>query len=350
MNEPESRRTLTFGERSISYDTEHLTEDSLGGCFPQRVIEPDVDLSEVDSGAPSDFSESDEDIDGVGEEAKETSMKQLITPDVLDMCQLLNFNEDEDDSSVEEVTRSENASDPCEWKKAVVKDLTHHIGKKTNVYRRHSVSDCRKELATNYVSGGPTFSTDVGLQDPGVLCAENKEPATLHLNLREISHIRSVLTKAQLENESVDDCLRVDVEEGRVCFSCRLTRFNLCVKSIICQICDRSICPACISNILVPPSPSLPVPVSVLSPASGHCFKKENSGNCVGSAPGSPRLSHSSPPILETLDVSALVNEKPVQQIDLTRTNFEGQSLQVCRECKEMVLQVIRSKGSRRKI
>ena len=112
MEKSEGFRTLTFGDRSISYDTDTQTGaknniscvallyalgDVSAACFPHILIEPDADLSDdsVDSGAGSDFSESEDlDVDeDEGENWKESSAKQLIKPDVLDMCHLLNFNE-----------------------------------------------------------------------------------------------------------------------------------------------------------------------------------------------------------------------------------------------------------------
>ena len=97
------------------------------------------------------------------------------------------------------MTHAVDISDPCDWKKAVVKDLTHHNTKKENVSRRHSVSVCRESAVIVPVSDKVSSSEVVGPEYQDGVRGENKEPATLDLNLKEISHIRSVLTKAQLE-------------------------------------------------------------------------------------------------------------------------------------------------------
>ncbi len=39
---------------------------------------------------------------------------------------------------------------------------------------------------------------------------------TLNLGLDEVAHIRSALTKAELESQSIDGSVREDVEKGRV--------------------------------------------------------------------------------------------------------------------------------------
>merc|ERR1719228_2734383 len=47
---------------------------------------------------------------------------------------------------------------------------------------------------------------------------------TLELSLDEVVHIRSVLTRAELEALPLDNNVKEDVERGKICFLCMKTR------------------------------------------------------------------------------------------------------------------------------
>lgn len=72
----------------------------------------------------------------------------------------------------------------------------------------------------------------------------------LSLTLDEIVHIRSVLTKAELESLPVEGRVKEDVEKRRVCFLCLKTRFGLLGPwGQRCRLCKRTVCVKCYSKV-----------------------------------------------------------------------------------------------------
>jgi len=65
----------------------------------------------------------------------------------------------------------------------------------------------------------------------------------LSLTLQEVQHIRSVLTKAEIETLAVTKSLRDDLENGKICFTCLKTRFSFWGPwPTACKLCERAIC------------------------------------------------------------------------------------------------------------
>lgn len=65
----------------------------------------------------------------------------------------------------------------------------------------------------------------------------------LSLTLKEVQHIRSVLTKAEIESLGVTKSLRRDLVNNKICFQCLKTRFMFWGPwAIVCKLCNRSIC------------------------------------------------------------------------------------------------------------
>ena len=60
------------------------------------------------------------------------------------------------------------------------------------------------------------------------------------VTLEELSIIRLKLTRAHLE--MAEDDLRLALDKGKLCFSCKKTRFNFYTWSHQCHICHRAIC------------------------------------------------------------------------------------------------------------
>lgn len=71
----------------------------------------------------------------------------------------------------------------------------------------------------------------------------------LALTLDEIVHIRSVMTKAELEGMPVDNQIKEDVERRRVCFLCMRTRFNWITWGVQCKLCARTVCSKCHTKV-----------------------------------------------------------------------------------------------------
>lgn len=96
-----------------------------------------------------------------------------------------------------------------------------------------------------------------------------KAYSCLSLTLEEVQHIRSVLTRAELESLSVTRSLKEDLEKGRICFTCLKTRFGSFFGpfSITCKLCQRCICSKCATLMSVPSDCLAKVPIYMLSPS-----------------------------------------------------------------------------------
>ncbi|KAL0849576.1 hypothetical protein ABMA28_013838 [Loxostege sticticalis] len=130
----------------------------------------------------------------------------------------------------------------------------------------------------------------------------------LSLTLEEIVHIRSVLTKAELEVLPVEGRVKEDVEKRRVCFLCLKTRFGIFGPwGQKCKLCKKTVCQKCCSKMRIPTEHFAHVPVVLLSPSLLPSPEDEHSSfprslmsrlvspdhasmveNSVGSAPSSP--------------------------------------------------------------
>ncbi|CAG9784110.1 unnamed protein product, partial [Diatraea saccharalis] len=164
-----------------------------------------------------------------------------------------------------------------------------------------SRSSLQDELIKS-VSGSPTHHAHKQWQE--AIMSEDR----LSLTLEEIVHIRSVLTKAELEVLPVEGRVKEDVEKRRVCFLCLKTRFGIFGPwGQKCKLCKKTVCQKCCSKMRIPTEHFAHVPVVLLSPSllpspedeaasfprtlmarlvsAPHDSTAENS---VGSAPSSP--------------------------------------------------------------
>ncbi|XP_077295425.1 spire type actin nucleation factor [Arctopsyche grandis] len=137
----------------------------------------------------------------------------------------------------------------------------------------------------------------------------------LSLTLEEIVHIRSVLTKAELEALPVEGRVKEDVEKRKVCFLCLKTRFGIFGPwGQRCKLCKKTVCAKCYSKMRIPTEHFSNVPVVLLSPSlmpspedeTNTSFPRslmarlmspetqtDRADNSVGSAPNSPLMQRS---------------------------------------------------------
>ena len=72
----------------------------------------------------------------------------------------------------------------------------------------------------------------------------------LSLTLDEVVHIRSVLTKAELDSLPVECHIKEDVARGKLCFLCMKTRFSFFgSKGNNCRLCQRVVCAKCCAKV-----------------------------------------------------------------------------------------------------
>jgi len=226
---------------------------------------------------------------------------------------------------------------PNGWQKTVLKDLVCGPSPQASssspgdgLRRRHSISICesgksrRKKASTSSrdsacpsssggsggssASGSPrhsrmdgpvsmmpamatlsvkAFGADNEVGSDAPMCGhgrrKNDGMKTLNLGLDEISHIRSALTKAELAGIDIDDAVREDIENGRLCFLCKKARFGIFSRGSKCEMCKQAVCGKCQSKMRIPLEHFSATPVFALSPttcsSSGSNANEERSGS-----------------------------------------------------------------------
>lgn len=94
------------------------------------------------------------------------------------------------------------------------------------------------------------------------------ETDRLSLTLEEIVHIRSVITKAELESLPVGIHIKEDVEKRKLCFLCLRTKFGfMSSRGVPCKLCQRTVCAKCYTKMRIPTEHFSNVPVQLLSPS-----------------------------------------------------------------------------------
>ncbi|KAF5291718.1 hypothetical protein FQR65_LT11411 [Abscondita terminalis] len=180
----------------------------------------------------------------------------------------------------------------------------------------------------------------------------------LSLTLEEIIHIRSVLTKAELEALPVEGRVRGDVESRKVCFLCLKTRFGIFGPwGQRCCICKRTVCFRCYSKMNIPMEHFIGVPVALLSPSmldtpeddqrsdsgSSRITPDPDNDDDARSNSLSSDRSPSSSTIKKFKSKAAAVG-KAAGVVD----KIKGSQLVVCHDCKMMLQQIIKSARTNR--
>nr|XP_040567621.1 protein spire homolog 1-like isoform X2 [Lepeophtheirus salmonis] len=172
------------------------------------------------------------------------------------------------------------------------------------------------------------------------LSSEQWETAlqTLHLSFEEVVHIRSVLTKAEMEGLPLDGTFKEDVEKGKVCFLCMRTRFGIFTWSHKCQMCQQFVCNKCSSKMNIPLEHFSYSPHSSNSSSS----RKNNTTNNNKASPGGC----SSDEEYEYSKSSSSLTSSILRANQLKKHS----KLLICTDCREMVLQVIRTQQTARRV
>ena len=187
---------------------------------------------------------------------------------------------------------------------------------------------------------------------------------TLDLTMEEVSHIRSQLTKAELEEMDLPPDRRKDYEKGKTCFICGLVRFGLFNWAVLCQLCRRYVCSSCASKIALPSDKLKDIPVCSLTtqlskeseekkqpniPAATSTSNLSNfsrgyerhslrssarSSTPVSQAPSKPRLTRA-----RSMDKGMVAT---IQAMKLTGSKA-GIQHSVCTDCKDMLTSIIRA-------
>ncbi|XP_057651265.1 protein spire isoform X1 [Diorhabda carinulata] len=185
----------------------------------------------------------------------------------------------------------------------------------------------------------------------------------LSLTLAEIVHIRTVLTKAELDALPVEGKVRHDVEARKVCFLCLKTRFGIFGPwGQRCTLCKRTVCTKCSCKMNIPMEHFSSVPVVLLSP-SIMCSPEDDNQSIAKSLVN--KLSDTSPSSrdvspagsrpgssMETTESGGLgkfrTRAAVVGRINRASERFKHSQMMVCQDCKTMVLQIIKSARANR--
>lgn len=130
----------------------------------------------------------------------------------------------------------------------------------------HNGNQLPDHPANNALNSNGDLECDVDI--PHATPAELPEHTSdrLTLSLEEIVHIRSVMTKAELEGLPVGVQVKEDVERRKVCFLCLRTRFSLFRQwGVQCKLCQRTVCTKCHTKMRIPTEHFRNVPVMLLS-------------------------------------------------------------------------------------
>lgn len=195
----------------------------------------------------------------------------------------------------------------------------------------------------------------------------------LSLTLEEIVHIRSVLTKAELDALPVEGRVRGDVESRKVCFLCLKTRFGIFGPwGQRCIICKRTVCSRCYSKMNIPMEQFSGIPVALLSPSilatPDDDYRSEHSSSRVTPEPES----ENGPLSIEHVTINSSGDRSPANRCGsgsegemsaIKKLRFKanavgkaagvvdklkGSQLVVCHDCKMMLQQIIKSARTNR--
>jgi len=362
-------RTLTFGDRTISYDA---GLDTFHNDSSTRTSSTDVQYEMTERKVSVAKSESAD--SGVGADADTVidnqddsqeyieNERRVIKPDDIAVRQLLNFDEEEEDEYYEEESdfdeddaqnRSKEVRNQSlynkKWRQAIVKDLT----------RSNTTVNVR--TGTGHSPPGLTRSDSLDQ----VLTSDQSD---VKLSLREVGHIRRVLARAELETCHVSPELRSDLEAGHACAVCHKTRFGRLSRGMTCDLCSVKVCNRCVDTASRVSSDTLyditDIPQHLLAPAT---LMQDMSGdntrhNCAGSAPNSPQTRRSCDDTSEDVSgdqvsgqISLPLHPPPVTSRSTlprrwsmamwSRQEHHEDMIRVCLLCKNMIKQILRTKG-----
>ncbi|XP_076470415.1 uncharacterized protein LOC143300548 [Babylonia areolata] len=198
----------------------------------------------------------------------------------------------------------------------------------------------------------------------------------LSLTLEEVTHIRSVLTKAELESLVSHPDLYSQVSKNKVCFTCKTTRFSLFGEwGSRCKFCKRTVCSKCMRKMYMPTEQLKDVPVYTLSstPLSqetlalvhnyvqSNAARRTSSPGGLSSGSGSGRLPPPSPPPPSLSfggDFTKVKDTRPFLQRSQSLPGGGGGSggvggrrgggplTSICCDCKSMVAEILRASKS----
>ncbi|XP_050399142.1 protein spire homolog 1 isoform X2 [Patella vulgata] len=170
----------------------------------------------------------------------------------------------------------------------------------------------------------------------------------LNLTLEEVTHIRSVLTKAELESLITQPTLYNQVAKSKICFTCKKIKFSLFGEwGTKCKFCKRSVCSKCLRKMNIPTEHFKNIPVHTLSPGSPSHESKEAMNRLVsfaptGSNPVTPSSSRKQDKDIKNKK-SSLQRSQSMYFKPSPAKVLKGPLVNICHDCKDMTLEIIRA-------
>ena len=299
------------------------------------------------------------DIDGftVGKVVTKSAPKKVIQLDESFVENILNFDESGDGPEIEDSPKEVKNSKPKLPNADVAQDESSPVlvkniklnepkpcNRDTNLHPERSHEKVQPTTASSTTGGKSKYSD-------WILSLH-----TLDLSLAEVAHIRSQLTKAELEERDLSRGVRRDLERGRLCFLCGRVRFGLFTWAVLCQLCTRYVCSSCVAKISLPSDKLKDIPVCSLTTqlskeqsaeskvSSGGSFSRslERHSFRSGSRPSraesqtaaKPRLSRA-----KSMDKSMV---ETIRTMNLTGSRT-GIQHNMCLDCKDMLTSIVRA-------
>ncbi|XP_056002691.1 serine/arginine repetitive matrix protein 1-like isoform X2 [Ostrea edulis] len=209
-----------------------------------------------------------------------------------------------------------------------------------------------------HVSGSPEFGAVSTNGVPSSSSPDSDSAKWTHpieclsLTLEEVTHIRQVLTKAELETLITNHEIYNLVSKGKVCFTCKLVKFSMFGQwGTRCKICKRNVCNNCLRKMNIPTEHFQKIPVHTLSPIplSQETLDIIKVYESTGSVPHTPSSERKTQQTLE--DVSP--RRKSLQRSNTigagsaptlpNKNLLKGPQMSVCCDCKSMIMEIIRT-------
>jgi len=297
--------------------------------------------------------------------ASSSNGKKSISPDESFFDDILNFEEEEESA---EDTSLNSPPFKSKFTSSKLSDSNRTSEKQYNSTPFRTGNKCNKELrrpfSSTQNSPSKSGSTNVG--------SDSLDTSGVKLSLFEFGHIRVQETRAELECDLADnEGLRLDLESGRVCFSCQNVRFRMLNWAYSCQFCKRNVCSNCYIKLRLPMEKLREVAVASLISQLTPLDECQTSGGTDSQSfmrsslnrislrrssldkrkistpdPGNS-LSSSSTYRPRMLRSSTTLTCGDVRGRGRGQTDAHSELCTVCSNCKHSLLQTIRSMSSR---
>jgi len=298
-------------------------------------------------------------------EVEEVKVKKIIDLDENFLEHVLNFEENCDDildTSPHKSVNDGTTNDEAE-------SSSHEVSSYQNIMTGANLTDRKVESSSYSLIENVTSACTPVISKTKESKYSNwtKTLHTLNLNLEEVSHIRSTLTKAELEDRDLPDERKKEFEKGKTCFLCGLVKFGLFNWAVLCQLCRRYVCSSCVSKIALPSDDLKDIPVCSLtaqlskekdevkdpakSPTNWSSFSRNYVRHSLRISTRS--TTHSSRTSMKPRRTRAKSIDKTmvaaIQSMKLQSSKCDIQH-SVCTDCKDMLTSIIRAQRMETKL